>query len=95
MLDANELERMAKERPDECFLKGSGVLKLTGGIRQLERERDELRGLWLEWLEGLYDGKDLLRRVRLAVHGPLRKPDSDGVSVPPPSASDGPTGVPE
>jgi len=37
-IDANRLERMAKERPDECFLKGSGVLKLIGAIRQLERE---------------------------------------------------------
>lgn len=38
MLDANELERMAKERPEECFLKGSGVLKLTAAIRHLEGE---------------------------------------------------------
>lgn len=36
MLDANGLERMARERPDECLLKGSGVLKLTGAIRMLE-----------------------------------------------------------
>ena len=36
--------------------------------------RDELRALWIEWLDGLYDGPDLLRRVRLAVHGSLRKP---------------------
>jgi hypothetical protein len=43
MLDANELERIAKERPDECFLKGSGVLKLIGGIRQLESELRALR----------------------------------------------------
>jgi hypothetical protein len=42
-IDANALERMAKERPDECFLKGSGVLKLTGAIRQLEAE---LRAAW-------------------------------------------------
>jgi hypothetical protein len=37
-IDANELERIAKERPDDYFLKGSGVLKLIGGIRQLEHE---------------------------------------------------------
>lgn len=37
-IDANKLEVMAKERPDECFLKGSGILKLIGAIRQLERE---------------------------------------------------------
>ena len=37
-IDVNELERIAKERPKEYFLKGSGVLKLTGAIRQLERE---------------------------------------------------------
>jgi hypothetical protein len=36
-IDANKLEAMAKEMPDECFLKGSGVLKLIGAIRQLER----------------------------------------------------------
>lgn len=36
MIDANDLERLARERPDEFFLKGSGILKLTGGIRQLE-----------------------------------------------------------
>lgn len=37
-IDANRLEQMAKERPNECFLKGSGVLKLTGAIRQLGAE---------------------------------------------------------
>lgn len=37
-IDANDLEKIAKERPDECFLKGSGVLKLIGAIRQLESE---------------------------------------------------------
>lgn len=37
-IDANDLEAMAKARPDECFLKGSGVLKLIGAIRTLERE---------------------------------------------------------
>jgi hypothetical protein len=42
-IDANALERMAKERPDECFLKGSGVLKLIGAIRQLEGELRALR----------------------------------------------------
>lgn len=43
-------------------------------------ERDELRALWLEWLDGMYDGRDLLRRVKLAVHGPLRKPGTRGVA---------------
>ena len=38
MIDANVLEEMAKDRPDECFLKGSGVLKLIQAIRELERE---------------------------------------------------------
>jgi hypothetical protein len=48
-----------------------------------EKTRDALRALWLEWLDGLYDGPDLLRRVRLAVHGPLRKPDgTPGVALP-------------
>ncbi len=35
-IDANALEAMARERPNDMFLKGSGVLKLTGAIRQLE-----------------------------------------------------------
>lgn len=38
MIDANALERMAKERPDESFLKGRGVLKLIGAIRDLEAQ---------------------------------------------------------
>lgn len=42
MIDANDLEQMAKERPEECFLKGSGVLKLTDAIRKLERQNTEL-----------------------------------------------------
>lgn len=37
-IDANKLEQIAKERPNERFLKGSGVLKLLRGIRQLEGE---------------------------------------------------------
>lgn len=44
-IDANELERMAKENLDECFLKGSGVLKLVSAIRQLEgkvSQKDQL-----------------------------------------------------
>jgi len=65
MIDANDLERMAKERPDECFLKGSGVLKLTDGIRQIERkireaERAHLqtigeRDRYCEWADKLAD----------------------------------------
>jgi hypothetical protein len=42
--------------------------------------RDELRGLWLEWLSFNYDNQDLLRRVKLTVHGPLRKSGNAGVS---------------
>jgi hypothetical protein len=42
VIDANDIERMAKERPDECFLKGSGILKLTGAIHELERQNAEL-----------------------------------------------------
>ena len=36
MIDINALERMAKERPDEAILKGSGVLKLIAEIKRLE-----------------------------------------------------------
>ncbi|KAF1046362.1 MAG: hypothetical protein GAK35_01047 [Herbaspirillum frisingense] len=43
-VDANVLEQMARERPDECFLKGSGILKLTSGIRYLEGKIRELGG---------------------------------------------------
>lgn len=42
-IDANVLEILAKERPDECFLRGTGILKLTGAIRTLERENRELK----------------------------------------------------
>jgi hypothetical protein len=41
-VDANRIEAMAKERPDDCFLKGSGILKLTGAIRTLEAKVREL-----------------------------------------------------
>jgi hypothetical protein len=37
-IDANALEHIAKAHPDRCFLKGSGVLKLIGAIRNLEAE---------------------------------------------------------
>lgn len=42
-IDANKLERIAKERPDEYFLRGTGVLKLLGAIRLLEAELRALR----------------------------------------------------
>lgn len=42
-IDANALEAMARERPDEKFLKGTGVLKLISAIRQLEGELRTLR----------------------------------------------------
>jgi len=38
LIGPNALEVIAKQRPDEFFLKGSGVLKLLQGIRTLERE---------------------------------------------------------
>jgi hypothetical protein len=49
----------------------SALKALSAKLARLEAERDTVRELWLEWLEGVYDGPDLLRRVRLAVHGPL------------------------
>jgi len=36
-LDANTLEKVAKQHPDKYFLKGSGVLKLIEAIRDLEQ----------------------------------------------------------
>ena len=56
------------------------LLAAQAEIARLTAERDTLRGLWLEWLGFNYDGKDLLRRVKLAVHGPLRKPGSAGIA---------------
>ncbi len=43
IIDANALEAMAKERPNEKFLKGSGVLKLIQAIRDLERANRQLQ----------------------------------------------------
>lgn len=43
IIDANALEAMAKERPNDKFLKGSGVLKLIQAIRNLERANRQLR----------------------------------------------------
>lgn len=43
IIDANALEAMAKERPHEKFLKGSGVLKLIQAIRDLERANRQLQ----------------------------------------------------
>lgn len=43
IIDANTLEAMAKERPNEKFLKGSGVLKLIQAIRDLERANRQLQ----------------------------------------------------
>lgn len=37
-LDANALERVAKENPDQYFLKGSGGLKLIAEIREFEQK---------------------------------------------------------
>lgn len=40
---------------------------LRRSLAESQAEAALLRGLWLEWLEGTYDGSDLLRRVRMAV----------------------------
>jgi len=39
------------------------------GLAQKDREREQLRALWLEWESFDYDPADLLRRVRMALHG--------------------------
>jgi hypothetical protein len=43
-------------------------------IERLHREKEQLHSLLAEWEEGVYDGPDFLRRVRLALHGdtPMR-----------------------
>ena len=43
IIDANALEAIAKERPNEKFLKSSGVLKLIQAIRDLERANRQLQ----------------------------------------------------
>jgi hypothetical protein len=43
-LDANALEKVSKEHPNEYFLKGSGVLKLITAIRELEQNSSEPEG---------------------------------------------------
>lgn len=43
IIDANALEARAKQRPDDMFLKGSGVLKLIQAIRDLERANRQLQ----------------------------------------------------
>ncbi|WP_440105641.1 hypothetical protein [Acidovorax sp. BL-A-41-H1] len=43
IIDANDLEAMAKQRPQDKFLKGSGVLKLIQAIRDLERANRQLQ----------------------------------------------------
>lgn len=42
-IDVNALEIMSKERPNEVFLKGSGVLKLIAEIKRLESELRSMR----------------------------------------------------
>lgn len=38
-IDANVLEQVAKDNPEEYFIKGSGVLKLISSIRTLEQKK--------------------------------------------------------
>jgi hypothetical protein len=59
-IDVNALERMAKERPDECFLKGSGILKLTSAIRYLEQQNRALLSLSAQPVPSVPEGYVLL-----------------------------------
>ena len=38
-------------------------------VASLLAERDTMRSLLAEWDDGMYDGKEFLRRVRLVLHG--------------------------
>jgi hypothetical protein len=71
----DQIAHICNEQPHDALSQIAAVL----GMDLVEAQRDTLRALWLEWLEGTYDGRDLLRRVKLAVHGPLRKPGNAGV----------------
>ena len=42
------------------------------GITSTPTREARLETLWREWLDGDYDGQDLLRRVRIEVLGPLK-----------------------
>jgi hypothetical protein len=74
----DQIARICDEQPHDALSQIAAVL----GMDLAEKKRDELRALWLEWLDGMYDSADLLRRVKLAVHGPLRKPGNAGVQEP-------------
>lgn len=40
-------------------------------LAEAKKERDALKALLAEWLDGMYQGPDFLRRVKIAVHGTL------------------------
>lgn len=63
MIDANDLEKLAKQHPDLCFLKGTGILKLLNGIRQLEAEKRDLQALAIELADALELTADELRHA--------------------------------
>jgi hypothetical protein len=66
-IDANKLEAMAKEMPDECFLKGSGVLKLLSAIRHLERELAAAREVGKHLFNAVADQGELAERKQASI----------------------------
>lgn len=74
IIDANALEAMARKRPGELFLKGSGVLKLVQAIRQLEREVRDLRMAGPAGENGLSSNlHDCAQDPLFADHAPVSK----------------------
>lgn len=58
----------ANNKYDACmFVRKALRLELD----RAEQENARLRGLLAEWLDGMYDGPDFLRRVKIAVYGTL------------------------
>jgi hypothetical protein len=62
-LDPSRLSGVTAQEDARCM----AVIRVA--IEQLEADNAALRALLVEWEDGMYDGQDFLRRVRLALHG--------------------------
>lgn len=74
MTDADILA-LARRHLDHglCFDRAAHITRCTDAEllvfgRAIAAEGKELRALLLEWEDGMYEGRDFLRRVRLALH---------------------------